>query len=329
MSRWRSRKHARPDADTTEPILDTKPSVPFAKPDSSSWRPRLLSFHQLPAWMRDNEFILHHYRPPTFSYPECFRSLAYLHNETGNVYSHLLGAALFVILAISFAIWSVSHEPDYVTWGWIDLGVVFTFCAGAIGCMGCSALFHLVSCHSEPVASLWNKCDYLGIVFLIVGSFYPAVYFAFYCFPMWQISYLASLTILGLLTSWMSVSDHFQSKEYRVHRAIIFSLLGCSGVIPLVHTMVNHGLDHAVEALGLWYFVAMGVLYLTGAFLYGARIPERFYPGKFDLFFHSHQLFHVFVVIAAWLHYVGIMEAFEWVHGRDSRGDPWCKRVTM
>ena len=37
--------------------------------------------------------------------------------------------------------------------------------------------------------------------------------------------------------------------------------------------------------------------FLTGAVssvLYGFRFPEAFFPGKCDVFFHSHQIFHVF-----------------------------------
>ena len=54
--------------------------------------------------------------------------------------------------------------------------------------------------------------------------------------------------------------------------------------------------------------VTMGGLYLTGAFLYAARIPERWLPGKCDIWFQSHQLFHVLVVAAAFVHYHGISE---------------------
>ena len=40
--------------------------------------------------------------------------------------------------------------------------------------------------------------------------------------------------------------------------------------------------------------------------IYLARIPERLAPGVFDIWFQSHQLFHVFVVAAACVHYYGI-----------------------
>lgn len=50
----------------------------------------------------------------------------------------------------------------------------------------------------------------------------------------------------------------------------------------------------------------MGGLYILGAVLYGCRIPERFLPGKFDIWFQSHQIFHVLVIAAAFVHYHGM-----------------------
>ncbi len=33
------------------------------------------------------------------------------------------------------------------------------------------------------------------------------------------------------------------------------------------------------------------------------KFPERLYPGKFDLLGNSHQIFHIFVIIAALTYY--------------------------
>ncbi|CAF3918052.1 unnamed protein product [Rotaria sordida] len=54
------------------------------------------------------------------------------------------------------------------------------------------------------------------------------------------------------------------------------------------------------------YLLIVATLYVIGASLYAARIPERLAPGLFDIWFQSHQLFHVFVVAAACVHYYGI-----------------------
>lgn len=47
----------------------------------------------------------------------------------------------------------------------------------------------------------------------------------------------------------------------------------------------------------------MGAIYLFGAAVYATRIPEKWYPGRFDMFMSSHQIFHVAVVLGAYAHY--------------------------
>ena len=54
-----------------------------------------------------------------------------------------------------------------------------------------------------------------------------------------------------------------------------------------------------------------------GAAIYALQVPERWKPGAFDLAFHSHQLFHVAVVVAALLHSKAIDILLEW---RDAAG---------
>lgn len=51
--------------------------------------------------------------------------------------------------------------------------------------------------------------------------------------------------------------------------------------------------------------------------MYANRVPEKWFPGRFDLFLHSHQIFHIFVVVAAYAHYLGVSELVAW---RDASG---------
>ncbi|RKP08698.1 mPR-like GPCR protein [Thamnocephalis sphaerospora] len=277
---------------------------------------RLCTYAELPEWMQDNEYIRAFYRPPTFSYRRCFASLGYLHNETGNIYSHGVGVVAFLVLA------GITGHMLYNqgTAGWSDSLVFYLFIGGAIVCLGLSASFHTLSCHSESVCANWNRCDYVGIVALIVGSFYPAVYYGFFCHPVAYVVYLSIITVLGAATVYLCVSKRFATPEYRWFRAGTFIALGGSGVIPMIHALIIYGWQHVVNALSLPWMITMGGLYIAGALIYGARIPERWWPGKFDLFFHSHQIFHLFVVAAAVTHYYGIVRAFRWHHG----ADPFC-----
>ncbi len=53
---------------------------------------------------------------------------------------------------------------------------------------------------------------------------------------------------------------------------------------------------------------------LTLIHISATRIPERLAPGRFDYFFSSHQIFHIFVVLAALSTYVCVLAAFDHRH---------------
>ena len=82
----------------------------------------------------------------------------------------------------------------------------------------------------------------------------------------------------------------------------MFSALGLWGAIPICHQLfVNGHVWHVRTALTL--DLLMGATYLIGATIYALRIPERWYPGRFDVWLHSHQIFHIAVVLGAYIHY--------------------------
>lgn len=58
-----------------------------------------LTWSQLPEiWRRrDNIHLLRGYRPLNESYTQCLASLFHIHNETVNIWTHLLGIPLFLL----------------------------------------------------------------------------------------------------------------------------------------------------------------------------------------------------------------------------------------
>ena len=85
----------------------------------------------------------------------------------------------------------------------------------------------------------------------------------------------------------------------------IFSKFHIS-LAPATHYGIVNGWEKSIEEAALGWLILMGILYITGALLYACRIPERFFPGKVDIWFHSHQIFHCFVIAGAFVHYHGI-----------------------
>lgn len=381
---------------------------------------KLLTVHDMPSYLKDNEFILKFYRAPTTSIKNSFSSLFSIHNETGNIYTHLLGFLLFVFLTIATGLWArpvplslgrdalINLEHRLATFGhaadvtlhdlvatagsWeqaarrvgqsgilsleetlsqlklkdivghinvsaledrvIDVGhhiveelhsldfehikaeidslvasvlnttwpvqrwPVYVFTAGAMACMLISSICHLFGCCAAHIAQVMWRFDYAGIAVLIVTSFYPPVYYTFMCQPTLRLFYLASTTVLGILTLPVTLMPIFQSSGYHRFRAGVFVALGMWGAVPLLHGWLHFGGVREVDT-AMMLDLAMGMVYLSGAAIYALRIPERWKPGAFDLMFHSHQLFHVAVVIAAVIHYKATLVLLHW---RDESG---------
>ena len=59
--------------------------------------------------------------------------------------------------------------------------------------------------------------------------------------------------------------------------------------------------DHAMntDKGQMQNLILMGALYCIGVVFFITRFPESYWPGKFNLIFQSHQIFHVLVVCAA------------------------------
>ncbi|KAG0052196.1 hypothetical protein BGZ83_002883 [Gryganskiella cystojenkinii] len=269
------------------------------------------TWDDLPLWMRDNPAIWTGYRRPTFSYRKCIASLGFLHNESVNIWSHLLGA-IVCIVGSPIAYFKIFGVLETVHWS--DIAVFYIFMAGAIMCLSMSASFHTFSCHSEPVAHQWNRCDYVGIVFLIVGSFYPAIFYGFYCFKTWQIMYISLISLFGAATIVAVIRPEFRQPQYRWIRSCLFLAMGLSSVFPVIHALVIYGSALAQKAIALNYMVCMGASYVIGALLYGSRTPERFFPGKLAHFGTSHQIFHICVLLGCLAHFLGVTKAMAFWH---------------
>ncbi|KAK9947504.1 hypothetical protein M0R45_003126 [Rubus argutus] len=337
---------------------------------------RLMSYWELPEYMKDNEFILNYYRAD-WPVLEALFSVFRWHNETLNVWTHLIGFVLFLGLTmanlwevpqladllgfltgnLSFIIsrkfmfiiqnqlliklgstlsaaTNVSHNFSAETTNFVHdlkqmksqemnniaspgdqlsvaLWPFYVFLAGSMFCLLSSSICHLFSCHSHPLNVLLLRIDYAGITTMIITSFFPPIYYIFQCDPRWQFIYLGGITLMGICTIITLFSPKLSSAKFRTFRAMLFASLGLFGIVPAIHaSIVNWG--NPKRDITLVYEIAMALFYLTGTGFYITRIPERWKPGCFDLAGHSHQIFHVLVVMGALAHYGAILVMLDW-----------------
>ena len=138
------------------------------------WCPELIKYEDLPEWAKDNESILKYYRPISNSWPHVVKStFCQLHNETFNIFSHLLPAMITLYLtAYTFFTPTIHETTERATF------ICLYACASVM--FLCSSSFHATLCHSHASFCFFSKLDYSGIAFMIVGSFIPWVFYVFY-----------------------------------------------------------------------------------------------------------------------------------------------------
>ncbi|KAJ1668440.1 hypothetical protein EV178_000472 [Coemansia sp. RSA 1646] len=280
----------------------------------------LMSVFQIPEYMAE-DYIWDAYRPLSFSYCECLKSWGYVHSELGNIMTHLAGFIVFAILALVTGPVIIPRAVDWKMPSSVriaptaaDYLVVYTYIFTVLFCLAASVAFHTLSCHSRRKHFRALRCDFIGILTLIVGSFVPVGYYGFVHSQRILIGYMVLFVALGILGVAVSVFGRVESPQRAFLRPVIFMTISASGLVPLIHAAVLNGYSGAVNRLSLWYVVAMVMVYTAGTLIYAFKIPERYRPGKHNVLLNSHQIFHVLVVLAAVCHYVGIIRALAWVH---------------
>lgn len=160
----------------------------------------LLSYDEIPGWHQDNDFILHGYRPESRSAKACLASWLYLHNETVNIFSHLIPALVFLTAEAWIFSFFKAHYPQAKS---VEQFIFAFFLLTAFVCFGLSATYHTMMNHSAKVSNLWLRIDFVGIVVLILGDFISGVYVGFYCEPTLQKVYWA---MVGEIMSFCCVT---------------------------------------------------------------------------------------------------------------------------
>ena len=188
---------------------------------------------------------------------------------------------------------------------------LFIFLVSAILCLTFSTIYHLIGCVSKTYHKILSRFDYGGISLLVTGSCFPPYYYFFYCEPKFSIIYLVFISIFGLTTFCLSLTNNFNSPKMRGFRGKLFLVFGLCAGIPVFHIkLFGYKLNGYNSELRFLYWYLGGITYVIGGIIYIIRFPERKYPGKFDYIGSSHQLFHITVVLAAYFHYLGSLDAY-------------------
>ena len=122
----------------------------------------------------------------------------------------------------------------------------------------------------------------------------------------------------------------FRNSAWRPFRGLLFSFMASSAFYPIIYACFLNGYRQMDIQAGASRYAVTVLLYLTAVTIYGVskealkcllmltaeqtRVPEAWRPGRFDLWGHSHQVFHVLMAIGLTVHFSAFAKAFDYYH---------------
>lgn len=256
----------------------------------------LIHYEHLPAFFRNNEHILSGYRfIPVENWPALLRSTFQIHNETGNIHTHLWGLAAIVPL-----FWPSKGLDDQTTP--MDRLVQTVYLFAAAKCLTLSVSWHVMAgCSDRKWFERFACVDYTGIAWLVAASIWTTVYNCFYCQPNLALFYSFTTLLVGLAGAILPWAEWFNRRENKGVRIAVFLTMCATAVAPFSHAAFEHGLAKTFAFFSP-IFPSLA-FYVGGLVFYATQFPESWAPGRFDTWGHSHQLWHIGIVLAIVFHY--------------------------
>jgi len=259
---------------------------------------KLLKITEVDEYYRSNPFILTGYRDRT-GFFGCIRSVVLLHNETVNIWSHLLGFLYLAALFFRDVILVLPSTENGLEVTRTDFFILFLLILCYQATMILSSLYHTFSCHSVELSHRCLSLDLLGITLALLATYLSGIYYAFWCHPVARDFYLLTVAALFLVATSVQFFPKFATDEYSHYRIGLFFFWAAYGVVPTIHWVVmNDGISSTVVQVMLPKIIIMYTICGIAFFFYVTKFPERLWPGFLDIVGHSHQWWHVFIFFA-------------------------------
>ena len=196
--------------------------------------------------------------------------------EPGNFFTHLI-PALLAMPALYLLLKKASTSFEY--------SAAYIYGACIIILFGVSATYHSVP-KTEYGIRFWQKFDHCCIYLMIAGSFTPTALLIFDGWLRWLVfSLVWGIALIGcLLKIFNRLKNQFVSTG-------LYIAMGCL-VIPFLQKMLV-----TLPIVAIVWLIIGGLFYVGGTYYYAKDKPM-------NRFFHSHELWHVFVNFGALSHFI-------------------------
>ncbi|XP_041927566.1 membrane progestin receptor beta-like [Alosa sapidissima] len=266
------------------------------------------------------------YRPVGQRWSCYLLSLFQVHNESVNVWSHMLTG---VIVLLRFLL--LLH-----TWpAPLDLTALplCLYVTSALTYLTCSAAAHLLQSHSELAHYCLFFLDYVGVCVYQYGC--ALAHYFYSSEPAWRNTAVADAFLPGaVLLGWLTcASCCFAKLRYqrpyplrrKVFQLVPTSLAYLLDISPVAHRLASAGSSDGSDADDALALHALQIFFfLLAALFFSCPVPECFFPGRCDVLGHGHQIFHLFLALCTLVQQEALFRDFrarwrtlERVHGRD------------
>ncbi len=244
------------------------------------------------------------YRSPKSTPQECILSIFKATNETFNFWTHIIPGILF-----SWQLIKLWEEMDFLLDPYAH--PMFVYIISAILFPVISALAHIFNSISNQARHICFFMDYASLSLYSLGT---AVAYKAYIFPSALLRtpfadyFMYIATVNATLTVLVSCQTRFMENgiSKKAMRVASFAWPYLFDSIPIFYRML-YGLPEENMSLACYYYVKQFIFTVIATVLYISHVPERWFPGHFDILGHSHQVFHVCSVIATWYQMQGLV----------------------
>ncbi|XP_051994676.1 membrane progesterone receptor epsilon-like [Xyrauchen texanus] len=295
------------------------------------WSLPLVRHTDVPQRVTEN-FILSGYRFPNYSLRQCLASAFRPTNETGNFWTHFLPIFVFAFHFLEVFVWEGVPEPGnpffYPYWNYF-LGVFYLLLASSLAhllnsmsliireicffvdygtisayTVGSSLAYYY---YIHPQAGIpeiglggWNGSQESVEEEAWHSTSLTSRLWGFHLF--FDSLYIPSSFLVAIICVLTCCKTRQCWRKYRYGvRTLVFLLPFCISSTPVFYRFLSPSpyTSHSPSSSSPYFFSTMAAFFyrhcfwlVVSAIFNISKIPERFSPGNFDIWGHSHQWFH-------------------------------------
>lgn len=290
----------------------------------------------IPEWTK-RDYIIYGYRSKK-SINECIFSIFKIHNETINIWSHLISLITFLYIlwydvinykkcnianityitntANTANITDITNITDIANVNnainilqidnilYYNYIILLLYDLISITTFGISTIYHTFIPNDYDNYIILLKLDLLTIILVICSSNFIIMYYWFWCISNYLNMYIIASCIYlfgGIIL--LCFLDIIKKYNYIL---IYFSSYNLGIIIGYIYIIYNY--KENVNKYIVYNFAGPLIIYMIGFIIYSAKIPEKVLYNYTDYIGNSHQIWHILSFIASYLFHEEIIK---------------------